>query len=175
LLFFAFLRHAGQAQIPNMYRIPFNPADPVNTPSGLSPGAAEGIRRALTAAAAEMTTLGIPLDAPLGQVQGTPREGGRIPVHGGPGIAGILNLMQSRPVGGALEPVHGSSYIQVVSFEAGGPVADAVLSYSQSTDPRSPHSSDQTRAFSEKRWNRLPFTPAEVQRAAIGQPLRIRE
>jgi acyl-homoserine-lactone acylase len=175
LLFFAFLRHAGQAQIPNMYRVPFDPANPVNTPSGLAPGAAEPIRRALTAAVAEMTTLGLPLDAPLGQVQAIAREGGRIPIHGGPNIAGILNMMQSRPAPGGIEPVHGSSYIQVVSFEAGGPVADAILTYSQSTDSRSPHSWDQTRAFSEKRWNRLPFTAAEVRRATIGQPLRIRE
>ena len=84
-------------------------------------------------------------------------------------------MMQTRVTPEGLVPVHGSSYVQVVSFEPSGPVADALLSYSQSTDPASPHSSDQTRAFSEKRWHRLPFTAAEVRRAALGPTQRLRE
>jgi acyl-homoserine-lactone acylase len=83
--------------------------------------------------------------------------------------------MQSRVTAAGLEPVHGSSYIQVVSFDERGPVADAILTYSQSTDPRSPHASDQTRAFSAKTWHRLPFTAAEVRRTAIRPALRISE
>jgi acyl-homoserine-lactone acylase len=108
-------------------------------------------------------------------MQAAPRQGGRIPIHGGPHIAGILNMMQSRITPAGLVPVHGSSYIQVVSFEADGPAADAILTYSQSTDPTSPHSSDQTRAFSEKRWHRLPFSKAEIAKAAIGPVRRIRD
>jgi acyl-homoserine-lactone acylase len=83
--------------------------------------------------------------------------------------------MQARLSPTGLVPVHGSSYVQVVSFDARGPVADALLSYSQSTDPASPHSQDQTRAFSEKRWHRLPFTPAEISRAALAPARRLRE
>jgi len=60
--------------------------------------------------------------------------------------------------------VHGSSYMQVVTFDAQGPVADAVLSYSQSTDPASPHYADQTLRYSNKDWHRLPFSSADVRR-----------
>lgn len=174
LLFFAFLRQLG-GNVPNLYRTPFDPANPVATPAGLNPEAAEPVKRALAAAAAELAANGIPLDAPLGQVQAAPRGDARIPIHGGPHAAGILNFMQSRVTPTGLVPVHGSSYIQVVSFEDTGPVADAVLTYSQSTDPASPHSSDQTRAFSAKEWQQLPFTAAEVRRAALGPARRLRE
>jgi acyl-homoserine-lactone acylase len=158
-----------------MWRVPFDAADPVNTPRDLKPEAADAIKRALAAAAKELGAAGVPLDAPLGAVQATPRTGGSIPIHGGPQVAGILNMMQSRVTPAGLQPVHGTSYIQVVSFDPRGPVADALLSYSQSTDPASPHSQDQTRAFSEKRWHRLPFTPAEIRRTALGPARRLTE
>lgn len=175
LLFFSFVRKLGG--VPGAWTIPFDPADPVASPRGLVTAgpAADGIRKALAEAAAELTALKVPLDAPLGAVQVAIRGGERIPIHGGPGSAGILNVMASRPVAGALVPVHGTSYVQVVSFDERGPVADAMLSYSQSTDPASPHFADGTRAYSAKRWNRLPFTPADIARARIAAPLRLAE
>lgn len=172
-LFFGFLRHA--AQIQNLWRTPFDPARPVDTPDGIAPAAAADVRRALASAAGEIAALGMPLDAPWGTVQAAQRGEARIPIHGGPHAAGILNMIQSRVTPAGLVPTHGTSYIQVVSFERGGPVADALLSYSQSTDPNSPHSADQTRAFSAKAWHRLPFTPAEIRRAALGPARRLRE
>jgi acyl-homoserine-lactone acylase len=173
-LFFAFLRRLG-GNAPNLWRTPFDPANPAHTPSGFDPAAAPAVKTALAAAVQELAAAGIPLDAPLGAVQGAPRTGGRIPIHGGPAIAGILNMMQTRPDGAFLTPVHGSSYMQVVSFGPRGPQADALLSYSQSTDPASPHSQDQTRAFSEKRWHSLPFTAAEIRRHALAPARRLRE
>ena len=62
-----------------------------------------------------------------------------------------------------------------MSFDAAGPVADALLSYSQSTDPASPHYADQTRAFSTKSWHRLPFTAAEVEQQKVGPVVQIAE
>lgn len=174
VLFFSFLRNLG-GSVPDLYRTAFNAADPVGTPRGLNPAAAAPIKRALAAAAQELTAAGIPLDAPLGTVQSAARGIVRIPIHGGPHAAGILNLQTTRKSRGGLEPVHGTSYIQVVSFEAGGPVADTLLSYSQSTDPASPHFQDQTRAYSEKRWHRLPFTKSEVRKAALGPARRVAE
>lgn len=122
-----------------------------------------------------LTAAGLPLDVPLGVVQVAPRGADRIPIHGGPGQAGILNLMITQRRGAGLVPVHGTSYIQVVSFEPSGPVADALLSYSPSSDPASVHSHDQTRAFSAKKWHRLPFTRDEIRRAALGPGLRLRD
>jgi acyl-homoserine-lactone acylase len=71
--------------------------------------------------------------------------------------------------------VHGTSYIQIVGFDDAGPVADAILSYSQSTDPASPHFADQTRAYAAKAWHRLPFNPQDIAAQAISNQRQIAE
>jgi len=48
-----------------------------------------------------------------------------------------------------------------------GPVSQGVLSYSQSTNPDSPHAADQTRLYSRKGWDDLRFTEAAVRRDAV--------
>jgi acyl-homoserine-lactone acylase len=101
--------------------------------------------------------------------------GGAIAIHGGPGWAGVLNMQEGDRIEGGLVPRHGSSYIQIVGFDEDGPVADAILSYSQSTNPASPHYADQTRLYSRKEWNRLPFSREEIAAAKTGETLRISE
>jgi acyl-homoserine-lactone acylase len=123
----------------------------------------------------ELDKAGIAPDAPWGEVQRVMAGNAAIPIHGGPGTLGILNMQESVPSPDGLTPRHGTSYIQIVGFDDKGPVADAILSYSQSTDPASPHAFDQTRAYAEKRWHRLPFRRADIRAEAIGKPRRIRE
>ena len=41
--------------------------------------------------------------------------------------------------------------------------AEAVLTYGQSSNPESPHFSDQTRLFSRSEWVNLPFTQPEIE------------
>jgi acyl-homoserine-lactone acylase len=160
-----------------LWSVPFDPANPVSTPRDLVTSGAMGaeLLKAMADTTGEFDKAGLALDARLGSQQFAPRGDDRIPIHGGPGTAGVLNVQQVRPIAGGFEPFHGSSYIQVVGFDEKGPVADAILSYSQSTDPASPHYGDQTRAYSAKRWHRLPFTPAEIAADAIGKPLTISE
>jgi acyl-homoserine-lactone acylase len=51
------------------------------------------------------------------------------------------------------EPEHGSSYVQVVTWNNGScPDARTILTYSESTNPGSPFYSDQTKLFSKKKW-----------------------
>lgn len=150
--------------------VPFDAADPVHTPRGLpldDAGRAK-IRTALADATELLAARGVALDAPWGSVHLAPRGTERIPVHGGPGSQGVMNLQQSTWQDGiGYVPYHGTSYIQVVSFDANGPVADALLSYSQSTDPASPHYADQTRLYSAQRWARLPFAAAAIEKDAV--------
>lgn len=88
-----------------------------------------------------------------------------IPVHGGSERLGIYNAVESAADGaGAREVLAGTSYVQVVGFDANGPQAQALLTYSQSPDPVSPHAADQTPLFSRKQWIRQPFTLAEIDR-----------
>jgi acyl-homoserine-lactone acylase len=175
LLFFEFLRRL--APVDHYWAIPFDPGNALGTPSGLvrdEPKASE-IRAALGAAANELASLNIPLDAPLGAYQVVNGAGHAVPVHGGPHPAGILNVIFSRPANGVLNPVTGSSYIQIVGFDESGPIADSVLTYSQSSSPGSPHFADQTRVYSDKRLHRLPFAPRDIAGARIAPPVHIRE
>ncbi len=158
--------------------MPFDPADPVNTPRTLSTDGAKGekLMAVLAEAVAELDAANIPLDAPWGEVQRVMAGNEAIPIHGGPGTLGVLNMQESRPAPwGGLMPVHGTSYIQIVGFDDAGPVADAILSYSQSTNPASPHAADQTRAYAAKQWHRLPWHAAAIRAAALGKPKRIAE
>ena len=162
---------------PGLWSIPFDLADPVHTPRGLVTGGESGTKlvKALADAASDLDKANIALDARWGDVQVAVRGDERIPVHGGSGLAGVLNMQESRLIAGGLEPYHGSSYVQVVGFDETGPVADAILSYSQSTNPASPHFADQTRSHSAKQWQRLPFTRAAIEAARRGPPLQISE
>ncbi len=160
-----------------LWAVKFDVADPVHTPRDIvtvgEPG--QKLLAALRKALEKLTKDGIALDARWGDVQFAVRGEERIPVHGATGALGVLNVQMSDPVPGGLVPRHGSSYVQVVTFDEKGPIADAVLSYSQSTDPASPWFADQTRAYSAKRWHRLPFTPAEIAADGPSKPVRISE
>lgn len=161
----------------DLWQVAFDAADPVNTPRDLAVAGATGeaLLVALGEAAADLDEAGIALDAPWGEVLTVRLEGERIAIHGGPGRSGVLNMQSGRVVEGGMVPQHGSSYIQIVGFDEDGPVADAILSYSQSTNPASPHFSDQTRVYADKRLHRLPFSLEEIEAAREGDVLTISE
>ena len=165
-------------RIPDVYATPFDAADPIRTPRGLKTDEASAakLRQALAGAVDVLLTQGVALDAPYGSVHFAIRGQDKIPVHGGEGGDGVLNAQQSRwnATAKGYVPYHGSSYIQVVTFDAKGPVADAVLSYSQSTDPASPYYADQTWLYSKKGWHRLPFHAADIAKEA-GPVLKLKQ
>ncbi|KPP91166.1 acyl-homoserine-lactone acylase [Erythrobacter sp. HL-111] len=161
-----------------LWQVPFDPADPLGTPRELvdSGPVADKLMAALEEAVAELDADGIALDAEWGTVQAVRIGEEVIPVHGGTESAGVLNMQwldAAVKVPGGIRPIHGSSYIQVVGFDADGPVADAVLTYSQSSDPASPHFADQTRLFAQKKWVRLPFDEQDIAAQAIGETIVI--
>ena len=136
--------------IPGKWALPFDPADPVNTPSGMAPATGQAMLGALRAAAQKLAALGMPLDGRLGDYQSDTRAGLRVPLHGGIGdIDGSYNSIHmsiALDAGGYHDVAWGSSYIQTVTFDDNGPVAQAMLVYGQSTDPKSPYYADQLRA-----------------------------
>jgi acyl-homoserine-lactone acylase len=70
------------------------------------------------------------------------------------------------------DPYTGSSYVQVVSWHNGRcPDTRTILSYSLSTNPRSPFYGDQTRMFSAKRWVTERFCHADVLAHALSTTL----
>ena len=151
----------------------FDESDPVGTPSGLN-AADPRVRQAIVDATNELRRLEIPLDAPLGEVQTEDRGNERLPIHGGPGTAGVFNALNVQA--GDLKPKtgygtvpHGSSYVQVVQFDDADCTVEprTILTYSQSANRESPFYSDQTRMYGRKQWNDMPFCEDEVARATL--------
>lgn len=154
-----------------VFKTPFDPADPVNTPNTLDV-ANPKVLEALQKAADQLTELKIPLDAALGDVQRETRGDVRIPIHGGAGQEGVFNVItveNLEPELGWTSIRHGSSWIMTVEFTADGPKSQGILSYSQSTNPNSPFYSDQTQAYSKKEWDDLLFTEAAVEAATVSR------
>jgi acyl-homoserine-lactone acylase len=57
---------------------------------------------------------------------------------------------------------HGASYVLAVRLGRGGPSGRQILTYSQSSDPTSRHSGDQTWLYSREGWDRVKFTRAQL-------------
>ena len=166
----------GMSNTPNLWAVPFDADDPVGTPNTLNvddPAVVEAVRCALGGGVDFLVDNGIPLDRPWGEVQfrwnGDRSE--QIPVHGG--SSGFMwSVISSDFVEGEgySSITHGNSYIQTVTWdESECPVAYAVLTYSQSTDPASPHYSDWTESFSGKGWNDMPFCPEDIEAEKISE------
>jgi acyl-homoserine-lactone acylase len=127
---------------------------------------------ALNKAVDQLNSLKIPLDARLGDVQRETRNGERIPIHGGAGPEGVFNVItveNLEPELGWTSIRHGSSFIMTVEFTPRGPKSQGILTYSQSANPNSPHYSDQTRLYSQKGWDDLRFTEAEVEAGTVSR------
>ncbi len=155
-------------RIPNRFAVPFDLADPVNTPRGLAldnPEVRQSMIAALAAAQKKLTEAGIALDARWGEVQFAERNGERIGIPGAVGSHGAFSYMTTQfTEGKGYTPiVHGNSYIQVIGWdEAGNLDARGILTYSQSPEPDSSHYADQTRLYSRGDWVEFPFTEEEI-------------
>lgn len=160
----------------DIWEVAPNPEDPVHTPKNLliSGKIGDELLAALAATADAMKQIGVPLDAALGDVQFAERGDEHIPISGFQ-YGGVLNYTKTMPTRNGYPVFFGSSYIQSVTFDDEGPVAKAILTYSQSTDPTSPYYADQTREFSKRQLHRFPYTDAEIAADAIGAPLTIQQ
>ncbi|WP_332762886.1 acylase [Pseudomonas koreensis] len=165
--------------MPDVWRVGFDPKNPLQTPRGLAvdqPAVAKALREAMLASLETSTKMGLDAKTRWGDIQVVSSGGRQTPIHGGPGTLGIYNAMQSVPRDdGKLEVVSGTSYLQVVSFDDKGPHAQGLLAFSLSSDPASKYSRDQTEAFSKKQWSVLPFTEQQIQADPQYQVQTVRE
>ena len=164
----------------SLWRIDFDPARPLETPSGLDLSEAANLERvvsALESAVSALDAAGVVLDAPWGEVQVLPRNGVDVPIHGGSGSMGVFGAISSGlGEGGYRNITGGNSYIQTVSWdESECPQAQAIITTSQSVDPESPHYSDQSELYARKEWVNMPYCEADVSAARLSEPLQLQE
>lgn len=149
-----------------LWETPFDVNDPVNTPRGLKDtdqADRDQLMQWLGRGVKRLQDLGIAMNANWGDLQYSTRNGVDYPIHGGRDGSGMFSIITANLSAAGYTPInHGNSYMQAVTFDENGPIADALLSYSQSSDPDSPHYADQTALYSNKEWVRLPFAEADI-------------
>ena len=155
--------------IPDLFATAFDATDPVNTPRDLDvedPAVVEAVRNALVTGVETLSSAGIALDLPWGEVQFDEKNGEKIAIHGGSNDM-MFSVITSNLVAGSgySNITHGNSFIQAVGWDGGEcPDSYAILTYSQSTDPASDHYADATKLYSNSGWIDMPF--CEVDRDA---------
>lgn len=149
----------------DVYVVPFDPKDPMNTPRGLNTRHPK-VAQALTAAIDDLLASGVPLNARYGDYHFVERNGAKIPIPGGDAAPGQYNLVSASdpwtPGRGWTEMRSGSSYIMWVQFTEKGVVGRSVMTYSQSNNPASPNYADQTTLFSAKQSKPILFDEAAI-------------
>ena len=151
----------------SLWAVPFDVDDPVNTPRGLksdTPEARAAVMRWLGEGVLRLAANGLALDSAWGDLQYDTKNGVRFPIHGGRDGSGMFSIITADLGPEGYTPIdHGNSYMQTVTFDETGPVAEALLSYSQSSDPADANHTDQTTLYVEKQWVALPFTDAAIE------------
>jgi len=151
------------SDVNNYWKVPFSINDPVNTPNTLDTGKL-AVGRALVNAQNAIRDAGLALDARWGDVHRSAVHGSPAPsVFGSEGSVGAFTVADSAgltPTGYHVD--FGNSYIQAVTWENGRVRAEGFVTYSESTDPASPHFADFTQRYMQKQWLRFPFTADEI-------------
>jgi acyl-homoserine-lactone acylase len=173
------------------WEVPFDAADPANTPNTLDTNATT--LQQFAQAILNVQAASINLDATLGEVQFVERStpmgtatGVKLPWGGAHNVEGGFNVFDT-DVGnnGTLLPRHeystlpntrlsvdgqgyhttyGSSWMMVVGFTEAGPQANGILTYSQSHNPTADNYLDQTMLYSSQPQLRpLRFTEADIE------------
>ena len=154
--------------IENIYAIPFDASDPVNTPRGIAVDTAAiraAVRQALAEGQMVLEDAGIAINARWGDIQYAIRNDQRIEIPGAQGWAGMFSMIVANlSKGKGYNPIiHGNSYIQVISWDKEGQLQPSgILTYSQSQEPESAHYSDLTELYSRSEWIDFPFTEEEI-------------
>ena len=160
---------------------PFDPSDPVNTPNDFNAQSPD-VERTFADAVEYLQQHNIAPNATVASTQVVNKRIGRIPIPGCTDAEGCFNVIElsnspTVPVTYHIDdyahPDFGSSSIQVTGWQTSiswrcrrgrgcrrrrvlRPHSETIMTYSQSANPASPFSFDQTLLFSRKRW----ITPA---------------
>jgi acyl-homoserine-lactone acylase len=178
-----------------LWAVPWSVDDPIDTPQGLADDDATTtiVLDALALAVDGLAAAGIPLDAPLGDVQVDARIGGSAPVPGtgwddSPNIATCCGTRSSllAPASdveydsyrtynadGTMPIIYGASFVMALEYGPDGPSAQAVLTYGQPDDPADPDFSSQTEVWGAMGMRPIHFTAEGVAANAVGSPVTV--
>ncbi|HEX4221423.1 MAG TPA: penicillin acylase family protein [Pseudonocardiaceae bacterium] len=143
------------------WTVPYEANSPLTTPRGIN-ATDPDVPRIFADTVELLNADHVAPDAGLGSLQ----QYQGIPIPGCPDAFGCFNAISPSTdltSSGTYGPVNfGSSFIMAVELTPKGPQARTVLTYSESTNPASPHFTDQTRLFSQHRWVTDRFSDADI-------------
>ncbi|MCB0998828.1 MAG: penicillin acylase family protein [Acidimicrobiales bacterium] len=166
-----------------LYRVGFDPTDPLHTPNAPNDAVDVEFLRELGVVAKAMTAAGIALDVPLGDVQVDGRiVGDPLGLPGGTNVDGTASIVGCCSGGTSLAPggerpardellstrggrypiTTGNSFMMVVEFGPDGPTARAVLTYGQVDDPDDPDFVSQIEVYSAGAFREVRSTPEQI-------------
>ena len=162
---------APPSQLPVLWTNTFNVNEPFTTPKGLNP-LNPAIYLAFADAVTAINAAGIAMDQSFGNVQSSGvHTNTRIPIFGATDNEGAFTVVSTPALNkNGYQVEFGNSYLQTVTWTQGSnprPIADAMLTYSLSTDPASPYYDNYTKVYSRKEWQRLPFEQTDIQAQKI--------
>lgn len=163
LLFHVYMQEVAQREWPrgSPYDVEWSPIAPLATPDGISDP--RTVAAALDAAADTVAQRFGALDTPWGQVFRLRRDDTDLPASGGPGGLGIFRVTDFERTGGSrFTAIGGDSFVALVEFTT--PLrAQVLLSYGNSSQPGSPHRTDQLLLYSRKQLRPVWRTRGEVE------------
>jgi acyl-homoserine-lactone acylase len=183
ILFYELYAALGELQGASWWAVPFNPADPLETPLGTG-NAAAALAQLETLVATPQFDSAVKRRARPMDVQILSRPEGPLAMPGGQYTFNNWRGTKTEVAPGSFiytaDPstnagAYGNSYIQFVTWDDAGPVAEGILTYSQSSNPASVHFSDQTRKYAAGEWIKLPYTDAQIKADANYKIVQISE
>ena len=171
ILFYELYAALGELNDASWWSVPYNAADPLETPSG-SAGAAAALAKLEALVATTQFDSAAKRRARPQDVQVLQRADGVLPIPGGRYTFNNWRGVKTQVAPGSYvytaDPAtnagaYGNSYIQFVTWDDAGPVAEGILTYGQSSNPASSHFNDQTRKYAAGEWVKLPFTDAQIK------------
>ena len=105
------------------------------------------------------------LDIRLGDIQRLVRGDKSLPVSG---LIDMIAPTYSVPMeGGKVRAVSGESYIMLIKYSEDGPEVETILPYGNSSNPSSPHYTDQMKMYTEKKLKKMSLDKDEILSQAV--------
>ncbi|MFM1843529.1 MAG: hypothetical protein RLZZ490_2272 [Cyanobacteriota bacterium] len=138
----------------------WNPADPLDSPSGMAD--INRFMAVLEGIAAQVKLLYGKLDVSWGEVVTMEAGNFRYPATGAPSELGSFRVLTLKTNGDqTFQPIAGDSYVSVVEF-GDRPLAQSVLVYGNASQPDSPHNGDQLRLYAQNQFRPVWRSPSEI-------------
>jgi acyl-homoserine-lactone acylase len=157
------LQLTKQGNVSDIFKVPFSPRDPLDTPRGLKDS--KRAVQALGTAAVRLRQIAGRLDVPWGELNRLQRGMFDFPGNGATGDdLGVFRVIQYSPwKERRFQAVGGDTFIAVVEFS--NPIrARVLLTSGNSSNPHSPHFGDQLGLTSKNQWREPWLTRAEIEK-----------